>query len=209
MTLMLRTMYISMKICPRKKQKKKNHCTSFQLRIAVFLGNGRGSFGSPQSYAASPWAGAPAVADFNGDGVADLITTRRNQYYASDDATASVSLSGSARCSRPPLTYAVRILPVRHGGRRFQRRWPDGRRLRQPPGPIVSRCSSKATVSGRRRTPLNLDRRRECHRGEHRHRRRPFTVSLSAATNVPVTVHYATTDGDRGRRRLPRPRAGR
>ena len=41
---------------------------------------------------------------------------------------------------------------------------------------------------------ISIDRLRERHGGEHRHDALTFTVTLSAAYDVPVTVDYATAD---------------
>ena len=166
----------------------------FTDSVKVFLGNGRGSFGSPQSYAASPWAGALTVADFNGDGVLDLITTRRNQYYASDDATASVSLGIGNGAFALPLTYAVGSYPSGTAVGDFNG---DGRM------DAVSANTGANSVSvlvndgvwPAANAPSISIGDVSVTEGNTGTVGATFTVSLSAATNVPVTVHYATTDG--------------
>src|SRR5439155_1489608 len=80
--------------------------------IAVLLGNGDGTFGSPIVYTSnllSIYSASIAVADFNGDGKLDLALTNSE---GSTNAVAIVLGNGDGTFQNPPLLYSAGLLPT-------------------------------------------------------------------------------------------------
>jgi hypothetical protein len=155
--------------------------------VDVLLGTGTGSFGSPQSYATGSNPSALAAADFNGDGVTDLITT--------NGGTVNVLLGTGTGALKPPVTAAVGsssgvavgdfngdgLMDAATAGSGVSVLINDGEwdGSQPPPPPVPSIAIGDVTVTEGNTGSTNAT----------------FTVSLSATSSRPVTVRYTTADG--------------
>jgi len=154
--------------------------------VSVFLGNGLGSFAAAQTYN----AGSPlTMADFNGDGAIDIATR-------SWDGTVGVMLGTGSGAFKPPVTAAAGANATGIAAGDFNG---DGR----PDVVLANRNSDLSTLSvlindgawpALDAPSISITDRTvtEGHTGTVA---ATFTVSLSAAYNQTVTVHYATVDG--------------
>ena len=73
----------------------------FSPTLAVFLGNGDGTFGAPTYYQAGFYQTSVAVGDLNGDGKPDIVTTNYN------NGTISVLFNNGDGTFGPPSQYYV------------------------------------------------------------------------------------------------------
>jgi hypothetical protein len=87
-----------------------NYVFSTSSNVAVLLGNGDGTFGSPQTYAVGAGAQSMAVGDFNGDGKLDLVTGNYNN-GTSPGNTVSVLLGNGDGTFQTQQTYTVGSYP--------------------------------------------------------------------------------------------------
>jgi hypothetical protein len=78
--------------------------------VRVFLGNGDGTFQDPRSYQTELIPGSVAVADVNGDGIADLIVAGQRPYSYSDGAV-GVLLGNGDGTFRAVQLYAAGSYP--------------------------------------------------------------------------------------------------
>jgi len=163
--------------------------------VSVLPGNGNGSFGTAQTYyVGSEWIFDLAVADVSGDGKHDLIAPN-----LSNNGTVSVLLGTEAGAFTPPVTAAVGAWPAGVAVGDFNgdgwldaatanyagtvsvlindRSWPSPPPPPPPPPPSVTINDVTATEGNTGTTNAT------------------FRLTLSSATNVDVTVHYATADG--------------
>ena len=69
--------------------------------VAVLLGNGDGTFQSPQSYASGGNSFSVPVGDFNGDGIPDLVVVNM---FLEGAGTVGVLLGNGDGTFQPPLT---------------------------------------------------------------------------------------------------------
>ncbi len=84
--------------------------TTFGGTVSVLLNNGHGSFPTPQTYPVGPGADAVAVADLNGDGIADLVTA--NSYSGNSySGTVSVLWGNGDGTFQPQQTLPVGSSP--------------------------------------------------------------------------------------------------
>jgi hypothetical protein len=161
---------------------------SFGNFVTVLIGNGLGWFTTAQQCATDSLSGPLPKADFNGDGNADLVV-------ASDGTGAiGVLLGTGAGSFRPPVTTVVNAA---HYGIAVGDFNGDGR-----PDAAASNANAN-TVSvllndgvwpglGVPALAVNDVSVTESNMGTAD---ATFTVSLSAASDQPVTVRYATVDG--------------
>lgn len=77
--------------------------------VAVMLGKGDGTFGSPQTYAAGTAPVSIVTADFNGDGKADVAVTNGD---GTNPGTVAVLLGKGDGTLAPIVTYAAGLIPV-------------------------------------------------------------------------------------------------
>ena len=84
--------------------------------MAVLLGQGDGTFRSPQTFEAGHALTGVAIGDFNRDGLQDLTLS------SGDDATVSVLLGNGNGTFQPVRSYRGGQLAEVRGGRRLQRR---------------------------------------------------------------------------------------
>jgi hypothetical protein len=157
------------------------------FRLDVLRGNGDGTFQLAQSFA----AGAPQsvnAADVNGDGVLDLVVTD-----GSDVGGLAVLLGNGDGSFGLPITTAVGPNPTFLAVADFNA---DGR----PDAALTSYFSSKVSVLLNDGTwspddPVSVSiRDATVTEGNTGTVNATFTVTLSRATNVDVTVQYATAD---------------
>jgi hypothetical protein len=78
----------------------------FTRGIAIYIGNGDGTFQPPVTYSAGGWAVAVAVGDFNRDGKLDLATTGVNI------SRVSVSMGNGDGTFQAPVSFGVGARPV-------------------------------------------------------------------------------------------------
>jgi hypothetical protein len=79
-------------------------------RVSVMLGNGDGSFQSPQHFIAGANPRSVMAADFNGDGIIDLVVTN---FDLQSSNTVSVLLGvGDGTFQQPPMSYTVGLSPI-------------------------------------------------------------------------------------------------
>jgi Calx-beta domain/FG-GAP-like repeat len=155
--------------------------------VSVLLGNGLGSFGAPQNFAAGSFPRSVALADFNLDGNLDVVTAN------GDNGTVSVLLGTGSGSFKPPLSAAAGSYPqgvavgnfngaggpdvasANYGSNNVSVLLNDGN---WPALDAPSITISNASVAeGNTGTTVA-----------------EFTVTLSAASTQTVTVHYATAD---------------
>jgi hypothetical protein len=79
--------------------------------VRVFLGNGDGTFQPAQLFAAGNGPGSVAVADFNGDGIPDLVVGDGGSIFFADD-TVSILLGKGDGTFQAPQKYHVGSLPI-------------------------------------------------------------------------------------------------
>jgi hypothetical protein len=156
--------------------------------VSVLLGTGSGTFSSPQLYAAGSYPSSVAAADFNGDGAIDLITT------ASGSASVGVLLGTGSGAFKPPVSAAAGSAPWGVAVGDFNN---DGK----------ADAASANNASGNVSVLMNdgvwpaLDSPSitindvTVAEGNTGTVNATFTVTLSAASNKTVTVHFATVDG--------------
>jgi hypothetical protein len=73
--------------------------------ISILLGNGDGTFGTPQDFATGTDVRAVAVGDFNGDGILDLATANN------ESATVSILLGKGDGTFLPKMDFPVDVEP--------------------------------------------------------------------------------------------------
>jgi hypothetical protein len=79
-------------------------------RVSVMLSNGDGSFQPPQYFVAGANPRSVMAADFNGDGIADLVVTNFDLQY-SDTVTVLLGV-GDGTFQQPPQSYTVGLSPI-------------------------------------------------------------------------------------------------
>jgi hypothetical protein len=155
--------------------------------VTVLLGNGLGSFGIAQYYAAGSYAVGVATSDFNGDGNIDLITPNY------DTGTISVLLGTGTGAFKPPVNAAVGQDPVGVAVGDFNG---DGRM----DAATCNAASNNVSVLlnngiwpalGAPSITINDVTVTEGNTGTVS---ATFTLSLSAPSSQTVSVHYATAD---------------
>jgi len=155
--------------------------------VSVLLGTGTGTLGAAQNYIAGTQPGSVAVADFNGDGKTDLVTAN------GDSGMVSVLLGTGTGTFKPPVTAATAAGPVGVAVGDFNG---DGRPdaasansnnvsvlLNDGIWPALDAPSitiNDVTVTEGNAGTVNAT----------------FTLTLSAASDAEVTVHYQTVDGE-------------
>src|SRR5439155_11212913 len=75
--------------------------------VTVLLGNGDGSFRTPQSYPIGMNPTSVAVGDFNGDGKLDLAVANAGTYPDYTDGSVSILLGQGDGTFLPAQTYAA------------------------------------------------------------------------------------------------------
>jgi hypothetical protein len=168
--------------------------TASYAGVAVFLGTGTGSFGTPHFYAAGASYGGLAAADFNGDGKLDLIASNYSGYAG----TVDVLLGDGVGAFALPVYAAVGAVPVGVAVGDFNGDgltdaatannasynvsvllndgiW-DGSPPPSPPPSVT--IGDRAVTEGNTGTAAAT-----------------FSVTLSAASTETITVAYATGDG--------------
>ena len=156
--------------------------------VSVLLGDGLGSFGSPQTFAAGSRPGSLAAADFNGDGAIDLITTNANT------GAVSVLLGTGNGALQPPVNPGVGSTPFGVAVGDFNGDgWMDAATANSAshnlsvllndgvwPAPSPPSISINDVTLAERNTGTSAA---------------TFTVRLSAVSGQPVTVSYSTANG--------------
>ncbi len=155
--------------------------------VSVLLGDGAGVFGAAQSYTAGGLPTSVVLGDFNADSSLDIATAN----YGSN--TVSVLLGRGNGTFSPPLNHAG-ALPLAVAAGDFNGDgWLDAATANSvgnnvsvlindhnwPPAGAPSVSIDNVTVTEGNTGSMNAT----------------FTVTLSAAYDQPVTVHYATADG--------------
>ena len=155
--------------------------------VSVFLGTGTGSFETARNYSADSPPRSVAMADFNGDGKIDLVTVNAGGL--------TVLLGTGTGSFRGPVNGGAVAFPVAVAVGDFSG---DGR------PDVVSANASTNTISvllndgtwPATDTPSITVNDVTVTEGNSGTTAATFTVSLSAAYGQPVSVHYATADGD-------------
>ena len=93
------------------------------FEVAVFLGNGDGTFGPPVAYPTGPSPATVAVTDFTGDGALDLAVPN---WDFNTGNTVSVLVGNGNGTFQPAQTVFRRPWCARSGRRRLQWRWEAG-----------------------------------------------------------------------------------
>jgi hypothetical protein len=156
--------------------------------VNVLRGNGDGTFQPAQSFAAGADPQSVNTADVNGDGVLDLVVTN-----GADVGGLSALLGNGDGSFRLPITTAVGPNPTFLAVADFNA---DGR----PDAALTRFFSSKVSVLLNDGTwspddPVSVSTRdATMTEGNTGTVNATFTVTLSRATNVDVTVQYATAD---------------
>jgi hypothetical protein len=175
--------------------------TNFSGSVSVMRGNGDGTFQPAQSFAAGTNPRQIHAADMNGDGVLDLVVEDLGSYqpYPIDlwvDPGLIVLLGAGDGSFGPPITtalassrYAISAVDVADFNA-------DGR----PDAAVTQFSPSRASVLLNDGTwspddPASVSiRGASVTEGNTGTVNATFTVTLSRATNVDVTVQYATAD---------------
>ena len=158
--------------------------------VGVLLGSGTGSFDGVQFYPAGNYPSAVELADFNSDGALDLITANWG------DGTVSVLLGdGSGSFQQPATTAAgpaarslaigdfdgdgaIDAAAINYGLSAFSVLLNDGE-WPAADAPTIAISDANSVTEGNLGTVAAM-----------------FTVGLSTAYSEPVTVRYATVDGN-------------
>jgi hypothetical protein len=166
--------------------------------VSVLLGEGWGGFGAAANYPSPAWGQSVAVGDFNHDGMLDIVTSG-NRYEGGGNTGCVQVLLGHGdgtfaipiRQSLPFGTLAYGVAVGNFGG--------DG----LPDVAITSKSDTAIgnvsvfiddgswSAPGTPSVSINDATVKEGNTGTVN---ATFTLTLSAATSVDVTVHYATAD---------------
>ena len=162
-----------------------NHAlVNFQTAVAILLGNGSGGFSAPTTYSVGKRSTSIAVADYNLDGKPDLVT-------ADPDSNALSILLGNGDGTFATATkLAFGLNPVFVAAGDFNN---DGRKdlaTAMASGVVVLQniCSSAPVPP----PSLSIGADVNVDEGDAGTKNIEFTVSLSAASDVTVSVGYNT-----------------
>ena len=174
----------------RRRHPRPGHCR--RQTVDILPGRGDGTFDSPIAHSANGnMHTGVAVADFNGDGKLDAVTSD------ADTGTVSELLGNGNGTLTYAGAFAVGSSPIGGRGRRLQRRRPPGRgdgerRLEHGLGAAQRRhlaASAAAPAQSLRIGDVTVTE------GNTGTVAATFTVTLSAASTETITVAYATGNG--------------